>query len=495
MKKFIIHTFISLIGIGLISCELEEEVFSNITTENFFKTPGDAETALISAYDPIATMYSAAVHAVDFSTDQIYPRPVVARDTYTLFTYDPNFSAQKSFSREFESPVQVWRSSYTGIERANWVLLKVPEITMNEARKTAILGEAHFLRAFYHWMLTKNFGEVIIKTKPSTSESEVYNGKSTIPEVYAQIYSDLDAAMLALPSFSQQVPQFGRPSKEAVMALYAKAALYNKDYPKSLQMAESVINAGTYRLLDNIEDVFDATKETLARAENIWSFESIRAVPGRTAQVHALFGPPNSAGVEYGNASFGSAFAYQKFYNSFDPADDRRKLLATSYINRSGVVVPQAGITPITTEGVLVRKFRDPNSIGGAYETNLTIIRMSDVYLIAAEAEALAANGATAKAYNYINTVRRRAKLGDLTPGLTITQFVDAVIQERSWELFAEADRWYDLTRTGKFLTLVPLATNNVFPTRTPQPKHRFFPIPLDEVMANPNLEQNPDWN
>ncbi len=494
MKKFISYIFISLIGISLVSCELEEEVFSNITTENFFITPGDAETALIAAYDPIASMYNAAVHSVDFSTDQVYPRPVVARDTYTLFTYDPNFSSQKSFNREFESPVQLWRSCYAGIERANWVLLKVPDIVMNDARKTAILGEVYFLRAFYHWMLTKNFGQVVVKTSPSTSESESYNGKSTIAEVYIQIYSDLDAAIQSLPSFSQQAPQFGRPSKEAAMALYAKAALYNEDYPKSLQMAEAVITSGAYRLLDNIEDVFDATKETLARAENIWSYESIRAVPGRTSQVHSLFGPPNSSGVEYGNASFGSAFVYQKFYNSFDPLDERRKLLATSFINRSGVVVPQAGITPITTEGVLVRKFRDPNSIGGAYETNLTIIRMADVYLIAAEAEAYV-NGASTKAYGYINSVRKRAKLQDLTQGLTVPQLVDAVIQERSWELFAEADRWYDLTRTGKFLTLIPLATNNVFPTRTPQPKHRFFPIPLDEVMANPNLEQNPDWN
>lgn len=493
MKKFNIHIIISLLGFSLVSCELNEEVFSNITSENFYRTSGDAETALIAAYDPVATMYNAAVHSVDFCTDQVYPRPVVARDTYTLFTYDPNYSSQKSFSREFESPVQLWRSCYSGIERTNWVLFKVPAITMNEARKSAILGEAYFLRAFYHWMLTKSFGEVVVKVNPSQSEADAYLGKSTIKEVYAQIYADLDAAIQALPSYSQQVPQFGRPSKEAAMALYAKAALYNEDYPKSLQMAESVINSGAYRLLDNVEDVFDVSKETMARAENIWSFESIRAVPGRISQVHSLYGPPNSAGVEYGNSSFGSAFAYKKFYDSFDPKDERRKLLAISYINRSGAVVPQSGITPITPEGVLVRKFRDPNSIGGSYETNLTIIRMADVYLIAAEAEARA-SGPSAKAYGYVNVVRRRAKLQDLTPGLATQQFVDAVIQERSWELFAEADRWYDLTRTGKFLTLIPLATNNVFPTRTPQSKHRYFPIPLDEVQANPQLVQNPAW-
>ncbi|MBC6366693.1 RagB/SusD family nutrient uptake outer membrane protein [Algoriphagus sp. AK58] len=493
MKKLISYIFVGLIGISLISCELQEEVFSNITSENFYRTAGDAETALIAAYDPMATMYSTAVHAVDWGTDQIYPRPVVARDTYTLFSYDPNYSAQKSFSREFESPVQTWRSCYLGIERANWVLFKVPGIAMNESRKAVILGEAYFLRAFYHWMLTKNFGEVVIKTNPSQREADAFLPKSTIKEVYAQIYADLDAAIQGLPAYSQQVPQFGRPSKEAAMALYSKAALYNEDYPKALQMAESVINSGPYRMLDNIEDVFDVTKETLARVENIWAFESIRAVPGRSAQLPALFGPQNSSGVEYGNASFGSAFAYKKFYDSFDPQDDRRKLLATSYINRSGQVVPQQSITPITTEGVLVRKYRDPNSNGGAYEINLPILRMADVYLIAAEAEARA-TGPTAKAYGYINMVRRRAKLQNLTPGLSAAQFVDAVIQERSWELFAEADRWYDLTRTGKFLTLVPLATNNVFPTRKPEPKHRYFPIPLDEIQANPQLVQNPAW-
>ena len=493
MKNLISYIAVGLLGISLISCELQEEVFSNITSENFYRTSGDAETALVAAYDPLATMYSTAVHAGDWGTDQIYPRPVVARDTYTLFSYDPNYSAQKSFSREFESPVQIWRSCYLGIERANWVLFKVPEIIMNENRKAVILAEANFLRAFYHWMLTKSFGEVVIKVSPSQSEADAYLPKSTVKEVYAQIYSDLDAAIQGLPASSQQAPQFGRPSKEAAMALYAKAALYNEDYSKSLQMAESVINSGSYRLLNTIEDVFDVTKETMARAENIWAYESIRTVPGRTAQLPALFGPPSSSGLEYGNASFGSAFAYMKFYDSFDPADERRNLLATSYINRSGQVVPQRSITPITTEGVLVRKYRDPNSNGGAYEINLPIIRMADVYLIAAEAEARAA-GPTAKAYEYINTVRNRAKLQNLTTGLSKNEFIDAVIQERSWELFAEADRWYDLTRTGKFLTLVPLATNNVFPTRTPLPKHRFFPIPLDEIQANPKLVQNPDW-
>jgi len=64
----------------------------------------------------------------------------------------------------------------------------------------------------------------------------------------------------------------------------------------------------------------------------------------------------------------------------------------------------------------------------------------------------------------------------------------------RARELFAEGDRWYDLTRTNTFLTVIPKAVNNVYPTRTPLPRNRYFPIPLDEVHANPELTQNPDW-
>ncbi|MEJ7740245.1 MAG: RagB/SusD family nutrient uptake outer membrane protein [Chitinophagaceae bacterium] len=103
-------------------------------------------------------------------------------------------------------------------------------------------------------------------------------------------------------------------------------------------------------------------------------------------------------------------------------------------------------------------------------------------------------NGATGTSYANINTIRRRTGLADLQTGLSKDAFIDAVIQERAWEFFAEADRWYDLTRTGKYLTIIPLATNDVYPNHPVQPKHKYFPIPQDEINANPKLEQNRDW-
>jgi hypothetical protein len=103
-------------------------------------------------------------------------------------------------------------------------------------------------------------------------------------------------------------------------------------------------------------------------------------------------------------------------------------------------------------------------------------------------------NGASTVAYEYVNAVRKRAGLANLKAGLTKDAFIEAVLQERAWEFFAEGDRWYDLTRTGKFLTVIPKAVNSVYPVRNVTAKNKYFPIPQDEINANAKLEQNPDW-
>ncbi len=493
-KKTIIRTVpVVALAMAMGSCQLEEEVFSSIFIESFYKTASDAEKGLISVYDAMGGLYGgpAAVMVPDYSADQVYPRGVVGRNSLTLFTSEPTYTVQKSAGRVNESPLQLWSSPYSGIEKANWIIAKVPDATMDETRKKQIIGEAYFLRAFYLWTLTKNFGDVVIKTEPSTSEEKAYFPISPKADVYKQIYSDLDkAAQAGLPSYP--LNEKSRPSKEAVTALYAKAALYNEDWGKALEKANEVIASKKYALMPNVLDVYSYLKEDEARIENIWAFEADPISPGTGHQLTGLCGPTGSDAPAYAKTSYGSQFAYQSFFNSFDPQDKRRLLLDTTYINKTGKAVPQKSITPITTEGVLIKKYMDPVSSTGLIP-NIPILRMPDIYLIAAEAEARL-NGSTAVAYGFINTVRKRAGLTDLTAGLTKDAFIDAVIQERAWEFFAEGDRWYDLTRTGKFLTVIPKAVNSVYPSRPVQAKHKYFPIPQDEINANPKLVQNPDW-
>lgn len=491
-KNNIYLSAIIFLSAAAMSCnKLQEKPYSSIFTENFYKTASDAEAGLTAAYGPMSGIYfTAGTMASDFSADQIYPRPVVGRDTYTLFSYDPNYTTQKSFSRQNESPQQIWESAYQGIEKANWVLSKVPNTNMDAARKTQILGEAFYLRAFYLFTLTKNFRDIVIKTSPSNSLDSALVPKSPAADVYKQIFADLDIAVSNLPTYTTSIPK-GRPSKEVAIALYAKAALYNQNWSVALDKAKQVINSNKYALLADVRDVYNVSREDAARQENMWAFECESTSPGISTQIISLYGPKNSDGPQYSVTSFGSAFVYQSFFNSFNPIDKRRQLLDTTYIDKTNKVVAQKDVTPITPQGVLLKKYMDPVAPSGA--VNIPILRLADMYLIAAEAEAQL-NGGTSDAYGFIKVVRDRAGLPVLTAGLSKQQFIDAVLQERSWEFFGEGDRWYDLTRTNTFMQKIPLAVNNVFPNRQPQTRNRYFPIPLDEINANSLIEQNPDW-
>jgi len=489
---------VAILATSFVACELDETVYSDIPLSEFYKTEADAEAAVIAVYDPMADMFNGGVPfmASDFSADQTYPRPVVGRDVYTLFSYDATYNAQNSQGRGYESAAQIWRSCYDGIEKANWVIEEVPKVSMNQARKAEILGEAYFLRGWYHWMLTKNFGDVIVKTKTTRTQAEAFNPISTRAQVYQQIYQDLDSATAKLRTGAANVPDRGRPSREAAYALYAKVALYNEDWAKALSMAKVVDENPYYDLMANVEDVYDVNQEGAARKENLFAFEGESGELSRWSYAMGLSGPANSNGLDYGGTggnTFGSWFVYPSFYNSFDPADRRRNLMATSYVARNGETIPQDRITPITPQGILIRKYRDTQAVGDRNRVNFPILRFADVLLIAAEAEARL-NGPTSDAYAFIDRVRTRAGLPGLQVGLSTDEFIAAVLQERSWELFAEGDRWFDLTRTNTFLTVIPSATNNVYPTRSPQPKHRYFPIPQQEINANPLLQQSEPW-
>lgn len=495
MKK--LPLYILILFIGFTSCKkaLEETAYSNTYTKDFYSNAAEAEAAITAVYGNLYGMYNsgAPFFASDWSADQTFPRNVVGRNTLTQFSYDPAYSVQNSFGRSNESPMEVWKRAYIAIESANWVIEKVPATPMDAVRRDNIVGEAYFLRAFFHWTLTKNFGSIVVKTTPTNSIANTTVGKSSIDEVYKQIFDDLTKAEQLLPDYSASFVK-GRVSKQSAQLLHAKAALYNEKWADALTNAKAVIDSKKYTLVPSFTDLFTAAKKDLARQEILFDVELNNTTnPIRQSQIHYFYAPNGSS--EYNKGGAGGIYVYSKFYNSFINGDKRKDLLATSYTNSAGTVVPQASIdTRLQTKDlVLMGKYKDPNSVGAYASNNIYLLRLADAYLIAAEAEAHL-NGATSNAYTYINAVRDRAGIPNLTPGLSQQAFIDSTLQERSWEFYGEGDRWYDLTRTNKFLTVIPTAVNADYPVRTPAAKNKYFPIPQVEINANQLIEQNDDW-
>ena len=381
---------------------------------------------------------------------------------------------------------QYWQHCFQGIDRANQVLENVPRVVMDETRKKQILAEAYFLRGMYYFHLAKTFGDVPIKQESTKDIAGTETAKSPVADVYAFLIKDLETAVKDLP---QTPKDRGRAAYGAAIGLLAKAQLYAGDYAKAAQNAQALIQSNKYSLMPNVLDLYNPLKEDAARVEVIFAaeFSSLSGLNGY--DLLGFYAPANSPPV-FSKTAFGSAFGYHSFYRSFSNVDKRKALLDTAYVNAQGKLIGQADVT--LRDRIIVKKFMDPNSNGANGENNFPILRLADVYLIAAEAEARATSP-TAAAYAAINTVRKRAGLPDLTPGLSKDAFIEAVLQERSWELCYEADRWYDLTRTGKF-KVVANVLNSYYPSRPVQDKHRFFPIPNIEILTNSKLEQNPAW-
>jgi hypothetical protein len=130
----------------------------------------------------------------------------------------------------------------------------------------------------------------------------------------------------------------------------------------------------------------------------------------------------------------------------------------------------------------------ETSNAGGAvpelnYGTNLRLLRYADVLLMAAEAKYRA--GDESGALVELNKVRDRAQLADVTAsGEALFQ---AIVTERQLELAFEGVRFLDLIRWG----LAPqVLSSKGFVTG----KHELYPIPLDEIRNNPNIQQNPNY-
>lgn len=466
--------------------DLKEQPFSFFSPDQFYKTSSDAEAALAAVYGPLFGLYGREGWQVpDYSADQMFPRAVVSRDLLTTFNYDATLA--------FLGPY--WSNCYSGISNANALLVKINTVSMDAVRKKQIEAEAKFLRALFYFHLAKNFGDVPIRKEPVLGIGDVEIAKSPVKDVYKFILEDLLFAEANLPATTTVR---GRPISMTASALLAKVHLYNEDYASSSASAKKVIDSKVYDLMPDVVSLWDPNQEDVNRKEMIFAVEYTRLPNTRAGMDIAAFNAPAGSAPKFCPVVYGSQFAYINFYKSFDRDDLRRRLMDTSFVDPKGVYIGQGRPGGVIFDRAFIRKYEDPQGTGAnQLENNFPILRFADVLLIYAEAEARS-KGVTSEALASINRVRRRAYKTatdkyDVAATVSKNQFIDIILEERSKELCFEADRWYDLTRTGNFLK-VSSQLNTYYTNRLVTQKNRWFPIPASEIQVNSKLKQTEGW-
>lgn len=500
MKNNKVLILILLGMFSLNSCRkdfLERKPLVGATEENFYKTEQDAIAAVNAAYAALQFEISPAGHFRwfwgDIMSDDAIKGGSGDNDVAELLKLETFHGASNTTLLESE-----WDADYEGIYRANVVLERVPDIQMDAALRDRILGEAHFIRAWFYYNLVTMFGGVPLADHV-LAPSEYNMPRASDTQVWALIETDLKAAADVLPLRSQYAQaDLGRITKGAAQALLTKAYLWQSRWPEAEATAAQVIASGEYHLVPDYSKIFTPDGEN--NAESIFEIQYMNASGGNWGKNNAnegtftnVFQRPRGQFEGYGFDIPTEDFVQEFFKEGSE--DPRLK----STVFRVGDQMGDRGIfTKEATGGFPYdyypkkyfsnisdkAPFGDPNPNGGS---NDRVIRYSDVLLM--HAEAAAHNGKEGDARTSLNQVRARARGADVNalPDVTASgqALMDAIYHERRVELGLEGHRFFDIVRTGRGTTLLG-------PLGYVEGIHNHFPIPLSQIQAtNGSIVQN----
>ncbi len=544
MKNLIIKTCI--IGSSFIllnSCKdyLQETPYSFIAPENFFKSASDAEYALTGLYDILNTgniqgqgnhhLWGRGMHYLTIlGNDELVANntsPDVNYTAYSNYTYTPATDVAS----------YTWIFLYAGINRANYILDKVPAIEMDGVRKTQILAEAHFMRGLLYFYAGFMWGGIPITT---SSVPELKGRRRTLQEVMQLCEQDFLFAFNNLPNRNSKP---GRANKYSAAGFLAKMYLYlgsGKKYQvganlpgelnsfdwvneqdmfsKSKQYCEEVYTNSGYKLIDEYRYLFLAATEAEARNEHMFLVQAGAGGSSEYILSASLSGPSGNAAL-YGG-SYGRIRPLVELYDKYNTNDGRRtnnmvgslaSATTSEVINGIKYFIPNA----LNTTNFLnynLGKYREADPLSKtsrgipnwAGETDFGIIRFADIVLMYAELKYY--DGDELGGRELVREIRNRAvkndvqRLGLVTTAYYKASFMDELMDERSRELCGEGWRRFDLIRTSRLASVVASlqstrGTMNI--QNVPEVKANYadykiwYPIPAREIELNADLVQN----
>ncbi|PWJ58019.1 putative outer membrane starch-binding protein [Dyadobacter jejuensis] len=471
----------------MVACEekLDLTPYGQPVEQTFYKTEQDAIQAINAAYYPLREIgqgWRNDLVVGDIGTDDAIKGGVnvedngglLEKETYRLTSANATLALR-------------WKANYQGIYYANIVLDKVPSIDMSEDLKKRILGEAHFLRAFYHFDLVKLYGGVPLGDKILPIDGKF--AKASKEEIYAFVEAEFNLAKENLPLKSKNVGvNKGRADKGAAIGMMVRVSAYLNKMDKVRQYAEELFALNEYSLDPDFGAIYQPTGEWGPGSIfeiNYYPSNDPGWLQGQGNLTATAAGPRTIGGWGFGQLK-------QDLLDEFETGDPRKE--ASTYLvggqaYGTGIFNRKYSYTPYSKY-----EYAKVGSIPTNGPHNYRILRLADVYLMYAEAQYALGNETVAR--EYVNKVRTRARgdqpasvLPNLAASVSGQDLIDAIYHERRVELAGEGLRYWDLIRTGR-------AEKVLGPLGFKKGLNEVFPLPIaDIILSDGVLVQNPGYN
>jgi starch-binding outer membrane protein, SusD/RagB family len=526
MKKIIIYSALFSLLLGMTAClkDLDQTPYVEVTSEVVYKDPASYHKILARLYSGLSTTGQQGpagkpdivVPDEGFSeyTRQYWKLQELCTDEAIVGWGD--FGLQDLHAMNWSSSNQFITNFYNRIfyqiSSCNEFIRETSDERLR-ARGVAdavapfiksYRAEARFLRALSYFHAIDMYGNVPFTTE-ADAVSAFFPRQISRAELCTYVESELKAIEADLLAPKGTI--IGRANQAACWSLLARFYLNHevytgvKKYNEALTYSKKVIDAG-YPLHTNYKELFMADNSTNNK-EIIFAVQSdgknTQSWGATTFLVNGAIGG-SMIPSDYGTAEkWGGLRTTKSLVNRFTAADlagtgDNRALF---YSNGQKLEIEK--VTTFT-EGYALPKYVNKTSTGVAgshpkhSDVDFPMFRAGEANLIYAEAVLRGAtNGDKTTALSLVNNLRTRAKATSISnTDLTI----DFILDERSRELYWEGVRRSDLIRYGRFT-----GSNFLWPWKgnvkegVEVPAYlALYPIPSDDLVANPNLKQNPGY-
>ena len=434
-----------------------------------------------NSVNAIAISLYARVNAYGYYGQNMMVSAEVLADNYTITANPGGRYVNHRVNAPGATVADIW-DLYRAINEANIILANVDRVTATQAQKDALKGEALFMRGFIYADMARIYGYepnyvvngwtagVVLRTEPTDDVSKAdFRARSTNTEVYTQIENDLKAASTLLPASISGGGVF-RANKAVAYAILSRVYLYQEKWALADQAASDAITNKPASVVLMTPANYLSSFTTLAVPQR----ESLFELDYRTDAFSTVDGINNSL-FSLSQANTGGVFAVRptnELLAAFEPGDVRRTVFATA----------------IDGGATVSYSLKYSNHKGNFYN-NIPVIRLSEVYLIRAEARAKQGGAKTIEAQDDLSLIRVNRGL-PAVPAITQGQaLVDAIFRERRVELNLEGHRFFDFKRRGLAITKPGTLT------AIPYNDFRLLGvIPNDQILLNPLLKQNPGY-
>lgn len=510
MKKIYFSLLLAVTAL-FSACDMDKTPYSGLDDTSAIQSANDLRQLRNNLYVSLRSVTSGSwLYYQDLQMDEFHG--LVSNGNRGGTFSNGLFNSSDGYIEDF------WQSCYSVIAVSNAAIEHaerlVAEESFSDEDKTEFAhykGEAYFIRAYMYFWLADHFCQSYTQTTPSAAASGLpiqlvyspsgdiatYPSRSTLDETYAQIESDLATAYTAIKAYetaggsdasTMLAPNAAYISSYAVEALQARVALVKGDWTTALTKATDVINSGIYSLT-TIEDY-----------AKLWSDDEGTEVILRPFMSNTELG--GSTGAEYISDSETSADYIPTFATlaGYGDGDVRFDAFFKVYKNLT--------VEGSTYAAYVCNKFPGNTTLRTSTTNNIVNMmkpfRLSEMYLIAAEASARQGNTSGSQ---YLNTFRKARIEGYEEATYNASSLLSETLTERRLEFLGEGMRFSDVRRLGNgfsryashdensSLNSIIVAAGRSL-SYAADDYRLTWPIPKTEMDSNPNLkgQQNPGY-